>query len=308
MERIAGTPRPSLMGRAFAALLLSALAACGEDVRLPAAEPAGQPTPTVTTTAGPPHVMKGGPPPFLVRYDSAEIVLPASTYCYGSTCVDGWREHPPSVGSPDEVRIYVPVERFELDVSFQEGNDPCRARSTPAKTTALGDGWYALAPHGRAATYRVNLFASGGGDMVADFLWTTTSDGPLAQPSGELSLIADHDGKPDSYGIELGVRNLAATPKDASVRFTVTADNGRSIVLGATRSTDCVADGSVAFKGSEADGKRAAALGGFPFTTKVELTLDGTTYVAIATYPDDTNEEIRPGMPLTFEPPLPGLR
>ena len=49
---------------------------------------------------------------------------------------------------------------------------------------------------------------------------------------------------------------------------------------------------------------KAAKLGDFPFTYDVQLTLDGETYRATATYPDDAEDQSI-AVPLEFEPSLP---
>ena len=64
-------------------------------------------------------------------------------------------------------------------------------------------------------------------------------------------------------------------------------------------------EGSVFFDGPADRAKEAAALGDFPFTMTVELTLDGVTHVATATYPDDEIRDAGPYVALEFAPPLP---
>jgi hypothetical protein len=70
----------------------------------------------------------------------------------------------------------------------------------------------------------------------------------------------------------------------------------------------CQPEGSVHWDGPDDEGLEAAQLGGFPFRYDVTVTLDGTTYVATATYPDDEIEGNEPSVALTFSPPLPRLR
>ena len=120
--------------------------------------------------------------------------------------------------------------------------------------------------------------------MAAAFDWRTPVQGPLPTPEAVTALIADHDGRPDSYGVELSLANLAATPEDATARVTVTAANDRSLTFDAHRSTqDCLPEGTVSFDGPDRSGREAAELGDFPFRYDVEMTLDGTTYRATAT-------------------------
>ena len=307
------------MGRVVALVFAFFLAACGSETGpLVAGDPDATATrpidetpgePTETVTAGPRHTGTGidQPPPFRLRYDGHELELHAHTYCYGGGCVDGIVQDPPSVGSPDEIRVFVPVPEFELDVSFTDARQECGGRSEPATVEDLGKGWYLLRPHGEPGRHRVSLFASGGGDMVGEFLWNTPSRGPYADPTAYLALIADHDGEPDSYGLELSVQHLAETPREVSATITVTAGNGRSLTIDAKQARmNCRSAGSVYFDGPDALAKEASELGDFPFRHDVVLTIDGTEYVATATFPDDVIKGEEPGMRLTFEPPLPG--
>ena len=142
--------------------------------------------------------------------------------------------------------------------------------------------------------------------MIAHLLWQTPSDHPLPAPSARLALIADHDGRPDSYGVSLEVTDLPRPPSEYAATITVTAGNGQSLTFAATPSTEvCVGEGGIYFNGPDEKGKQAAALGDFPFTTTVELTLDGVTYVGTSAYPDDEIENYGPFAALRFDPPLP---
>lgn len=300
-----------------AGLLLLALTGCSleDDGRpavagAPVATPTHPTTPTATHTAGP-DGRKGAPPPFRIRYGDQELVLHPYTYCYGNGCVDGFDPSPFDVGSPAEIRVFVPVPEFTLQASVHQStggkeSNPCAGRAFPLEATDAGGGWYVLAPTGPASTYDVHLFASGGGDMIGQFRWTTPSSGPNPEPVASLALIADHDGRPDSYGLELSVAHLEAVPADAAATVQVTAANGRSLTFEATRSNDaCTGEGTVHFDGPDAKAKEAARLGDFPFTTVVTLTLDGVTHTATSTYPDDEVTGDEPNVELEFAPDLP---
>ena len=294
-------------------LLGVAVAGCGSGVSTVGADdpvpvPAGATTPVATTTSG--TEMTGdleGPPPFRLRYDDQEVVLWPHTFCYDNGCADGAPTDVVSVGSPAEVRVFVPVDGWDLDATFVSGDPQCGRRQTvrPEGT----DGWYVLRPVGRAGDQRVDLFASGGGDMIAAFDWQTTADGALPRPEALTALIADHDGRPDSYGVELSLVNLAGTPEEATAEVTVTAANGRSLTFDAHRSVqDCQAEGTVYFDGPDRSGRDVADLGGFPFRYDIVVTLDGTTHRATARYPADEIVGNEPSVRLDFDPPLPALR
>lgn len=313
MRRLAGV----------AVALLLGLTACGSplDSVTPGTDPPAPvpPNPTVTLT----HTIDNSgvaPPPLRVRYGDTELLLDASTFCYSRGCVDGRDPDPPSVGSPEEIFVFVPVPRFtEFTVeqiaqpdatqpdATQPGEPDCAARRTDAEVEHLGAGWWRVRPRGPAGPYRFSLFAAGtGGDMVGELRWTTPYDRPLPDPAARLALIADHDGRPDSYGLEFIVTDLPAPPTEYGARITVTAANGQSRAIEATPAPEyCGGEGSVVFLGPDDEAKQAAALGDFPFTLRVELTLDGSTHVATATYPDDEIAGSEPYVAIEFTPPLP---
>lgn len=300
-------PAAVLIAAAVGTALL--LGACADAVV------AGPPLPSVpSATATATHGEWSGdggdldqPPPFEIRYDDLALTLHAYTFCYGNGCADGFDDHPPSVGSPEEIYVHVPVEGFdELVVHQSSGDDVCEGRNVESDVEPLGAGWWRVTPRGPADDYRVSLFArgDGAGDMVADVMWTTPTSSPLPDAEASLALIADHDGEPDSYGLELMVANLPATPADAAATITVTAGNDASQVIEAQRTSECVSEGALYFDGPDGEAKQAAALGDFPFTMQVELVLDGVTHVATATYPDDEIEDNAPHVRLEFTPPL----
>lgn len=307
----------------LAGVFVLALSGCApsHDPVVPGANPPVPvpPDPAVTVT----HAINNGdlePPPFRVRYADTELVLEASTFCYTTACVDGWDNDPPAVGSPEEIFVFVPVRQFDqLTVSqtaqSEAGEDApgaaeqsdCAGRRVDAEVESLGDGWWRVRPRGPAASYRFSIFAGGGGgDMIGDLRWTTPTDRPLPGPVARLALIADHDGRPDSYGLELMVTNLPASPARYAALITVTAGNGRSLEFEAVPAAEaCLGEGAIYFDGPDDRATAAAQLGDFPFTTTVELELDGVVYTATAKYPDDEIEGQEPSVALEFDPPLP---
>lgn len=281
----------------------------------PSSTPSG-PAPTTTITGGAKNERSPveQPPPFRVRYDDRELVLHPHTYCYDSGCVDGFDPSPTDIGSPAEIQVYVPVREFELSVYArqlrrvpgQEDNPFCGGRSFEVPVEDLGDGWYAVRPYGPAGSYDIELFASGGGDMVGTLRWRTPTDGPMPQPAARLALIADNDGEPDSYGLELAIDDLAETPETVSAEIEVTAGNGRSMTIVAEQFDDpCRSAGDLYFDRPDGAAKAASRLGDFPFTTTVTLTLDGRVHRAVAVYPDDEIEGNEPSVALNFTPELP---
>ncbi len=296
------------MRRSAVATLTAALVAVGmtgcASLRTPGETPGGLPEPTQTLVHG---QSSGGPPPFVVRHGDSELRLAPTSWCWQSSCADGHDPDPPSVGSPGEVLVFVPVEEFtQLYVSQRSSDDYCTARTIVNEPVELGDGWWSLTAAGPAEDWIVDVFASGDGvgDMIASFVWATTDDLPLPPPTASLTLIVDHDGAPDSYGLELLVNGLTQTPETATASITVTADNGEALTIEAAPAEGCVGEGALFFDGPDGPARQAAGLGDFPFTYDVTLTLDGVPYEASAVYPDDApSQEI--AVPLEFAPALP---
>jgi hypothetical protein len=297
---------------AVAGVLL--LAGCGEatpDDQL-GAGPETRTAPSTTTT--PPSTEPTAPPPLeapptvTVRFFDQSVALQAWTYCYASGCVDGSPPpEPPDVGNPEEVVIEFPLTGWLFRASFRPAANKCgRVQEVPLE--AAGDGRFVLRPAGHAGTYDVTLFGRGDGDLFATFRWTTTADGALPTPKARLAVLADHDGRTDSYGVELELNNLARTPRQASARITVRARDGDAVTFNAKRSnTHCLPEGTVYWDGPDEKGLAAATLGEGPFTYRVELVLDGARSVATAAWPADEIVGNEPSVALHFSPTLPAL-
>lgn len=303
-------------GGAVVALLL-AVSACGADPNAPRSggAPWAQRSPepgaaTFTTTAGPVVAGTGikGPPPYRLRYGSREMALMPHSWCYNTNCVDGGVKRPPSVGSPSAIRVYVPVNGWDLVATFRSAHQPCGRWQTVRPTKR--DGWYNLKPAGYAGRYDVDLASKGGGgSMAATFRWNTPTDGALPTPHARLALLSALGGQVDSYGVELMLENLAKTPRVVQAQISVTAANGRSMTVRAHRSgRRCLPEGTVYFDGPDAKGKAAALLGPPPFHYVVTVTLGGRPYRASADYPADQIPGNEPSVALTFSPALPALR
>lgn len=288
---------------------LLSLAACGEASPNPQVGAGSEGTTTAAASIEPttPPELEA-PPPVTVRFFDESVALQPWTYCYRSVCADGIPPaQPPDVGNPDEVVIEFPLEGWSFTASFRPAGNECgRVQEVPLE--AAGDGRFVLRPAGHAGTYDVTLFGRGDGDLFATFRWTTPVDGTLPTPRARLAVVADHDGRPDSYGVELEVTNLARTPTEASARITVRAADGDAVTFDAKRSPDrCMPEGTLYWDGPDEKGLAAAALGERPFTYRVELVLDGARYVATATWPADEIVGNEPSVALDFTPRLPGL-
>jgi hypothetical protein len=303
-SRMAGIGRASA---AFAAVLL--LAACGEASSDPQVG-AGPKTPSTTAPSAkptaPPELDR--PPPVTVRFFAESVDLQAWTYCYRTVCADGSPPaRPPDVGSPEEVVVEFPLRGWSFTAFFRPAANEC-GRVQEVSLEAVGERRFVLRPAGFAGTYDVTLFGRGDGDLFTTFRWTTPIDGALPTPQARLAVLAGHDRRPESYGVELEVTNLARTPRQASAKITVRARDGDSLTFNAKRSdTRCLPEGTVYWDGPDEKGLTAADLGEGPFTYKVELLVDGARYVATATWPADEIVGNEPSVALQFTPNLPGL-
>jgi hypothetical protein len=211
------------------------------------------------------------------------------------------------VGSPDKIVVDYPLMDWRFTASFRPADDQC-GRVQDVALEPRGDGTHELSPVGHAGTYDVTLFGQGNGDLFVSFRWTTTTDGPLPTPEARLAVLANHDGRVDSYGVELELTHLADTPADATATITVRAADGRALTFDATRAAlDCLPVETVLCDGPDDQGLAAAALGEGPFTYEVVVVLDGARYTATATWPGDVIVGNEPSVALDFQPDLPAL-
>jgi hypothetical protein len=244
-----------------------------------------------------------------VSSDGTVVELRPNSWCWRTTCADGVvPPHPPEIGPSELLVVEFPESGWTFSATFRAAGDPC-ARSQEAILEQVGPTAFELHPVGPAGTYDVQLFGQGEGDVSAYVRWTTSIDGPFPDPEASAAILAMHDGAVDSYGVELSVSNLARTPVEATATITVTASGGETLTFDATRSVsaDCVAEGTVYFRGPNERGIEAAGLGDPPFEYRIRLELDGVVHTASATFPDDVDPDLSPYVPLVFDPPLPAI-
>ena len=293
---------PRLARTLTAALLVGGLVGCGS---LELVDPPGE------DAGAQPNALPDPPPPVTVSAGGRSFELEAWTSCFGAVCRDGAPPaNPPDLGAAPRIEIGFPLDGWTFEAEFTPVGQACpRRQMVPADQT--GPQTHALEPAGRADTYDVTLSGRGrgdrGGDLFVTFRWTTPVDGPMPVPRARLAIVADHDGTPDSYGVELELADLAATPIEATAEVTVAAANGRAVAFDLTRAPGCIAEGTLYWDGPNQPGLEAAALGPAPFTYDAVVTLDGDQYVATATWPDDEIAGNEPSVSLDFTPALPAL-
>ena len=314
----------------LACLLIGLLAGCGHPTGTAVS---GEPAPSpVTTTGAPvpreadapvrlvpevvPEVVPwdgdGYAPPLTLDLDGRRVPLEPWTTCYSKggsgVCADG-APRPPylDVGRTETVAFSFPETGWEFEATFREdrGRDCVRSITVPVRKTS--ERTWAVHPAGPAGTWLVDVFGRGPqGDVITTFRWTTSEDGRLpGPPTGSAGVLADHDGELDSYGVEIGVEDLAAQPRKASASVTVTSADGLSVTLDTRREGPCSSEGSLWFTASDDEGRKATTLGAGPFSYVVELNLDGVAYRGLGEWPTGETEDIAPHVPLTWTPALP---
>ena len=247
------------------------------------------------------------PPRFTLFLDRGDVRLSPWTACVGNGCFDG---SPPdeleSVASAQRVEFGFDIAGWDFEATFREIGKKCpRMITVPARKTS--DRTFVVEPAGLAGKWDVDLFGRGpGGDAITTFRWNTPRDGTMPQAAtGSAAVLAGHDGELDSYGVEVGVSDLAVHPEHASATVQVTSSQGKGTTIDTRWERGCYNAGSLWFTASDDEGRRAAALGEGPFSYTVKLTLDGTTYTGRGTWPDGEIEDNEPNVALTWTPVLP---
>jgi hypothetical protein len=271
--------------------------------------------PSSTTTGDPTAEEEQGdpgeiqrPPPVEVSGGGISLSLEAWTACWGNGCYHGRPPvNPADIGDPDEIIVEFPEEGWEFIATVTPVGEEC-GRSQTEPLEPVGATAHRLVPIGLAGVYDVTLFGRGpGGDLFVSFRWTTPTNGTMPVPAAMASILADHDGQIDSYGVEVPVWNLAETPESATGQVTVTSSEGNTHTFDLTREDLGCSEGSIYFTAPIDEGLTAAGLGNVPFTYELTLELDGATYVGTGVWPNEVDPECAPCVPLTFAPPLPAL-
>ena len=257
----------------------------------------------------------GGPPPVSVRGPTGELNLAASSFCW-SGCADGRPPDPlPEMGDAAELEVAFPVPGWRFAATAVPHGQECgRHQTVPLEPT--GPVTFRLRPIGAAGDYDISLFGTSTGaapqrgDLSVTFRWRTRRNGPNVPPAATASIVAGQPPEVHSFGVEVDVTNLRATPRPGRILATavVTSAGGAPLRIDLQRlDRDCQPEGSVHFVAGEEWGRLATRLGRAPFRYEVTLVIDTVTYRGTATWPDDVDPECSPCTPLRFAPPLPGL-
>ncbi|GEP38205.1 hypothetical protein NPS01_18680 [Nocardioides psychrotolerans] len=288
--------------------------------------PAAGPSPSTSSSpvATPPEDVPPawdgeGAPPITLQLDGRAVALEPWTSCFtgrpddrgiaSAGCFDGFPQPPfEDVGGREQVLFSFPLEGWRFTASFTpSGEGACERRITvPVRKTGAYSFQVPMA--GPAGSYDVDVFGRGPeGDVITTFAWTTSQLGALPDPSGYVGLVTDDEEGFRAYPLEMGLSDLAETPRRASVTMRVTAADGTSQTIGPiSAGRGCSGGGSVSFReGGGSGGGTPFGLGPAPFSYRVEVTLDGTTYIGTAVWPRDERRDEQPYTDLRFDPPLP---
>jgi len=305
---MASTPGRVTRALAAAVAVLITSACAQNDTSSASPVPAAQdPTPEVSSEAEP---VLNEPPPLTLTARGETYTPQYGSWCWQLTCADGGSGAGIHITGADTINVSFPEPGWTFRADFQRADQTCPREQRVELTGDAAQG-LALLPAGAAGTYDVRLVGNApedsGGSVGTSFRWTTPMDGPLAQPEAWVTAMDIWDGPVNSYGVDLGIANMATTPKVAEASMTVTSAEGRSVTLPLTRDTGvCQTEGSLLFHAPEEDGDRAVATGSPPYTWDVVVVMDGVEHRARAVWPQDDPGD-NSGTMLRFEPALPSL-
>ena len=249
-------------------VVLAVLAGCG-DVGGSTAPPrsSSDPSSGATSPAEDPPALKA--PMVRLHLQNGAVDLKPWTACYGNGCFDG---SPPKdlvdVGVTEAVEFSFARSGWSFEATFREPGDDCPRRIT-VPTTKVSDTRFRVEPAGNLGEWEVDVFGRGpGGDVITTFHWRTPTAGAFPDAAtGTVAVLADHDGRLDSYGVELSVSDLARTPKEASATVTVLAADGQraEIDLGPKPQERCWSAGQIFWTQPEGVARSATHLPGKVF-------------------------------------------
>ena len=295
----------------IAALLLLALAACGEEhPRVPGADPTADPRVDPGSLAAPPRIR-------LVT-SSGEVELFQGSYCWQSgssgVCADSvgpTRGDLVDAGDTDAILIEVGVDLDHLSATLVPLDAGGCAPTYDAEPEYLGEGRYRIEAAGPAGLYRVDLWGTAPQGEVPGYLQWRMPSGPAAAPEARLAIVWEPHGELEGQGYLLTLDGLPPGPHEASARITATAADGDTLTFDAGEPDDrCPRGDTLVFGETGTDvSDRVADLGPAPFDYTVYLALDGVVHHGTGTYPEAVDSEPDNDNPapvlLTWDPPLP---
>jgi hypothetical protein len=145
----------------------------------------------------------GEPPTVRVAGDEDVLELRPWTTCWRSYCADGAPPRDPEeISAQRAVIVEFPVADWQFSATATDRSTEC-GRNQTVELDPIGPTVFRLDPMGPPGDYTITLTGRGpGGDLFVSFRWQTTTEGVLPTPEASISVLADHDGTVDSYGVE----------------------------------------------------------------------------------------------------------
>ena len=208
----------------------------------------------------------------MLQLDGRQVALEPWTSCYGNMCSDGMPVPPfEDAGDRDLVPFSFPLKGWTFEATFTPSAEgECeRAITVPAEKT--GDYTFAIPAAGPPGAYDVNVFGQRPGRRRGHDVRV----GDLGQRRRCRSRVATWDSSPTTvtatiaYPVELGLQDLATTPRSATATVTVTAADGATKTYGPfTPEKGCFGVGQVFFRepgngggGRSTSGRRRSTTG-----------------------------------------------
>lgn len=274
---------------------------------------------TPSTTARPDPTFDATEPfpsGLVARLPDRDVALPADTSCWRAQedCRRGLLLHSgggPDLGEQDELAFWFARPGWTFSATFRAAGQTC-PRATTVEAVRTGPQWFRLPPADRAGRYEVDLVGTGPeGSTSTRFTWTTTADGPVDPPTGNLGVSPTSLGQ-GSYSLELMMADLPFQPTEGdlspSAEVVLTPPARREHRVSVPLVAESLACGLRGYRGSFyyqlldqplGSGRDRLVLSSTPVEVRVAFDLRGTTYVGTGRWNGDGVA------PLTFDPPLP---
>lgn len=287
----------------------------GSDPRSDGERLLGERSTAPTPRADPTYADSGFPSGLVARLPDGDVQLPADTSCWTEqeNCRRGLMLHSgagPDLGRQDAIDFWFARPGWTFTATVRQTGEVC-PRATTVEATAISDHWFRIQPADAAGDYDVDLEGVGpdSGMVSTRFRWTTTSDGPIEDPSSSAYLFAEPggDGAPMAE-VVFDDLPFQPTAEDLSRALNVRAtaeDGGVSTaqVPLVEPSLECGVRGSRGqfyYQSLLPSGAVDPVPG--PLDLEVSLAIRGTTYVARGRWAGGRQQGY---VPLTFTPPLP---
>lgn len=271
---------------AFFIALVALLAGCASPNSLSDPAPSGIPTPSTTESFGTPS----GDNDLVIRYNDTELHIASMD---AAVNLDPITDALPSIVA-DNLYVFVRPAGWTLS-AMQFTGEPyeCDERSLEPVQDDIGGGWWTIRPVGPAGTYTLQLSAGSGpglplggevGAAGAYVTLQTMTDRPLPPPAATIDVVAIEN---EPASVSLTITGLSDSPDSVSASVVLTGSGEQPVTSTPTpQDGDCAMTGDVSLY-SELTDDEISSLGEAPYRYDIDLVLDGATYTATGTTPED---------------------